>query len=303
MRVWCAILFVVLVAPPASAQVHSVELFGPRPFGFLIGDLVRHDIEIKAEPGFEIADASLPKPGPLTYWLDLRTVELEALGVAGGVQRFVLRLDYQTFYAPLQPQALEIPSFTVMLLKGEERASAVVPAWTFLMSPLREIMPGKVEGGVYLRPDLRPQPIDLSTLQWWAGGSAAANVVFFLLLARHRAWWPFQGRSRRPFAQAVRAARRGLEAGEDAAAYCTALLAFHRAFDATAGRRLMADDLPDFLTSSPAFQSDEPDLRRFFLASRRAFFGSDVAGAMALLPPGALLELGRRLTVAERAKA
>lgn len=303
MRQLSAIVLALLVAAPAFAQVHSVELSGPRPFGFLIGDVLRHDIAISADPGFQVVPASLPRAGPLTYWLDLRSAELEDLGVKSGAQRFRLRLDYQTFYAPLQPQALEIPSFSLTLVKGDRRAAAVVPAWTFLMSPLREIMPQSVDGSVYLRPDLLPRPIDLSVPRRVTIASAAATVLLLALLAYHRAWWPFRSRSSRPFAQALRALRGARQGSGDEAAYRAALLAFHRAFDRTAGRRVLAEDLPDFLNAAPAFRAAGPDLQRFFLASRRAFFGSDTAGAMELLPSAALLELGKRLTVAERAKA
>ncbi|MGQ9369564.1 hypothetical protein [Azospirillum sp. ST 5-10] len=286
----------------AAAAVRSVELAAPRPFGFFIGDVIRHEVTIAADPGFRVAPASLPQPGPVTYWLDLRAVELEPPDARGGVQRQRVRLEYQTFYAPLEPRALEVPSFTLTLHDGARRTDAVVPAWTFLMSPLREIRP-QGDGGPHLRPDVPARPVDLAAWSLAAAGSGTALPALLALVAWHRGWWPFRGRTRRPFVRALRLARLDLQMDGDAAAYRGALLAFHRAFDATAGRRVLADDVPAFLDAAPAFRPLRRDIERFFAASRHAFFATDTDAAVDLLPPRALLAFGRRLTAAEREAA
>ncbi|MCZ7153695.1 hypothetical protein, partial [Salmonella enterica] len=66
---------VLALAPlPAAAQLRGVELRTPRAFGYFQGDLVQVQAEIRTDPGFTLQRPSLPKPGPVTYWLDLRDV-------------------------------------------------------------------------------------------------------------------------------------------------------------------------------------------------------------------------------------
>jgi mxaA protein len=52
------------------------------------------------------------------------------------------------------------------------------------------------------------------------------------------------------------------------------MLTLHRAFDATAGRRLLADDLDAFFARFPRFVPLRSEIERFFAASRQMFFGS-----------------------------
>ena len=94
-----------LTAGPAAAQVRSVEVRSPRPFGIFLGDLVEAQVEILADPDFRLQRATLPQPGPVTYWLDLRAVAVDDVTVAGA-RRVRLRLTYQSFYA-----ALDAPMF------------------------------------------------------------------------------------------------------------------------------------------------------------------------------------------------
>lgn len=286
---------------PAAAAVRSVELYAPRPFGVFIGDVIRHEVTITADPGFRLAAASLPRPGPLNYWLDLRGIELEDLGAGGGVRRHRLHLEYQSFYAPLETLALEIPAFTLTLQDGDERAEATVPAWNFLTSPLREIRPQRDEAATYLRPDAAPRSVPLTGWLVATGGSGSSALLLAGLIARHRGWWPFRTRARRPFARAVRELRRSLRNRADEQTYRTALQILHRAFDATAKRRLLSEDLPFFFDTAPTFRPLRSDIERFFAASRQAFFRSDDAAAVRLLPPEALVALGGRLAAAERA--
>ncbi|MFD1355738.1 nonribosomal peptide synthetase MxaA, partial [Methylorubrum suomiense] len=79
-----------------------------------------------------------------------------------------------------------------------------------------------------------------------------------------------------------------------------ALLVLHRAVDATAGRRVLADDLPLFLDRHPAFRGQADDLARFFAASRRAFFGRETEAAARTLPLPEIETLLARLAAAER---
>lgn len=99
-----------LTAGTAAAQVRSVEVRSKRPFGIFLGDLVEAQVEILADPDFRLQRATLPRPGPVTYWLDLRAVAVDEAPVAGA-RRVRLRLTYQSFYAALDARTLEVPGF------------------------------------------------------------------------------------------------------------------------------------------------------------------------------------------------
>lgn len=307
-----AILLALAALPasaPALAQVRGVELRTPRAFGYFQGDLVQVQAEIRTDPGFSLERPSLPKPGPVTYWLDLRDVTTEESRGADGSHVIRLRLTYQDFYVALDARALEVPGFPVTVesagTNGSTTAVAQVPAWKIGVSPLREVQPERRDDPAdYLRPDGRALRLDPQP----ALASAAASLVLAaaagLLLARDRAWGMFGRRRGRPFALALKAFRRskrrekGPQQGD--ALYREALLALHRGLDATDGRRVLADDLPDFLGSHPAFRAQARALEDFFAASRLAFFGRDSAGAAARLPLPEAEALLRRLGALER---
>ena len=291
-----AILFLVLQSGFAVAQVRSVEVRVPRGFGYFLGDLLQARIDIALEPGITVQQASLPRPGPITYWLDLRDVAVER--VAGGLR---LRLTYQIFYAALDARRVEVPGFTVALADetpgGTTTALAEIPAWTVGVSPLREIQPERRDDPVdYLQPDGRAHRLDPDAAVTAALVFAGLALPALALLAWDRAWL---GRRRgRPFARTARRLRRLPGTEEDG--YREALRLIHRGLDETDGRRLLADDLPAFLDRHPAFRTERQALAHFFDASRRAFFGRQVSAAREAWPWPALQTAVRRLAAAER---
>jgi mxaA protein len=289
-----------LMAGQAAAQVRSVHLQAPRPFGYFIGDVIRLEADIVVDASFALVPGSLPKPRAVNYWLDLNSVSTDDRGVQAGARRYRVVLAYQTFYAPLEPRAVTIPGFTVTMSDGSTRAEAEVPAWTFLMSPLREIRPQRATPAALLRPDVAAVPVATARPLAAAIGCGVVALLLLAALARHYAWWPFGRAPRRPFARARALLRRRLAGDVEADGYLAGLIVLHRAFDEAAGRAVMADDARAFVAQAPTFVALEPEIDRFFRASRRAFFGADPAGAMTALPPEALTAVAARLALAER---
>ncbi|KQP29687.1 nonribosomal peptide synthetase MxaA [Methylobacterium sp. Leaf104] len=293
-----------VLSGPAGAQVRSVEVRTPRPFGYFLGDLVQAEIDLVVEPGFRLQAASLPKPGALTYWLDLRDLDATA-SVHGDAQRLRLGLTYQTFYAALDARALEIPGFSVTFVSesdhGATTVKAEVPAWSFNVSPLREVQPPRRDDPRdYMRPDGQVGPGDPRPLLLGAAGSASLALLALAGLARDRTWWPFRARRGRPFGRAARRIRVLERRPDPVLHYRDALLALHHALDTAGERRLLADDLGDFLTTHPVYADEGPDLARFFEASRRTFFGPGPEAGLGVLGPADLAALARRLARAER---
>jgi len=305
MRALPLAILLALVSLPAAAQVRSVELRTPRAFGYFQGDLVQVQAEIRTDPGFTLQRPSLPKPGPVTYWLDLRDVRTEESRAADGAHVIRLRLTYQDFYVALDARTLDVPGFPVTVesagTNGSTTAVAQVPTWKIGVSPLREVQPERRDDPAeYLRPDGRAPRLDPQPALASAAGFLALAVLALGLLAYDRAWWIFGTRRGRPFAQALKALGRAKRQSQGEALYREALLALHRGLDATDGRRVLADDLPDFLGRHPAFRGQASGLQKFFLASRLAFFGRDTAGAGTTLPLPEAEALLRRLGAVER---
>lgn len=287
---------------PAAAQVRAVDLYAPRAFGYVIGDTIAHRVEIELDAPYRLDPASLPQPRPLDYWLELKDVRIKDHGPDGTLRRYTLDLVYQTFYAPLEPKRLDIPGLTLSAVDGEHRAAIAVPPWSFLMSPLREVVATGGGPAMALRPDLPPRPIPTARTVYALVASSALALLALAALAWRMGWWPFNRRPSRPFALAARAVRTALGRSSPATpsspAYRAALLALHRAFDMTAGKGVFAEDLPAFFDTHPAFRAVEGEVRRLFAASRRVFFGGGEDGDE--LPPVELLSLSRRLRAVER---
>lgn len=289
-----------LAAACAGAWAEEVTLYAPRPFGYVIGDTITLSADVELDPSLRVDPASLPQPRPVDYWLDLREVQLADHGTSGGVRRYTLDLVYQTFYSPLEPKRLTIPALPLVAVGEGRRVELSVPAWTFLMSPLREITGGGGEA-MTPRPDLPPRPVPTRRSLALALAGLCIAALGGALLAWQQGWWPFHRRRDRPFLRAARSVRAAVAASPPD--YDAALRALHRAFDATAGQRLFAEDLTAFLAAHPDFRPVGPDIATLFAASRQAFFAANIPGAQRELPVARLAELAMRLRAIERVAA
>lgn len=295
-----ALLLITGVALAAEEPVHALREIDQRAHGYVLGDRVPRIVEVDVAPGWTLQPASLPAPGPLDYWLELRRVDL-AEEAGDGIVRHRITLEYQSFYAPLQAIERELPGFNIVFTRGDSSATAHFPVRVFTMAPLREIKLSRAssEGGasIALRPDREPAPWPMTTPAAWLAGALAGILVFLLLLARHAARWPFQRRTLRPFAVAARALRR--QNGDHRAR----LRILHRAFDEAAGRRVLADDQAELLAARPELRPLASRIATFFSTSRLSFFDDDDAGALQRLPECELNALAHALARAERRRA
>lgn len=282
----------------APAQAAGVDLYAPRAFGYLIGDTISLEAVVTLDAGWRLDESALPRPRPVTYWLDLKRLDVKPETAPDGAPRYRLTLTYQTFYSPLEPRALDIPAVPLAARKGDARQTLTIPAWTFVSSPLRELVASQRGNPMALQPDIRPRPYPIAPDARLAAAAAVLAAASLVVLAVASGWGPFAGRSR-PFTAALRHMRR-LPDLDAPLGYEDALQLLHRAFDAAAGQRLFGEDVPAFLAARPALASEAEAIDRFFTASRIAFFGDDPERAMGLLPPAALLDLARRLSAIER---
>jgi mxaA protein len=275
----CWILPALLAAASgtAMAQVRPVTWQDSRAFGYFIGDEITLQTRIVVDEPFQLLDASLPLPGPIAYWLDLKSVSHHEQRRRTGERIYELRLTYQTFYAPLGTRGLEIPGFTLVLSNGSRQVETRVPTWKFVMSALRDIRPMREVDSPLMQADIGPVPAPSTLSRYALAAFAFMSVTTGVLLARYYACWPFARRPQRPFARAARLAKRALARSPRHEDYLNALRSMHRAFDATARRRVLPDDVKQFVQQAPAFASLQPEIERFFGASRSVFFGDNRA--------------------------
>jgi mxaA protein len=286
----------------ADAQVRSVKLVTPeRLFGYFVGDVLRSEVDVTVDKGAVLNRASVPAPGDLGYWLELIDSHVEET-VGSDTKLYRIFLVYQNFYPALDSRPMQIPGLALSFTSSHGTTSVEVPAWSFLISPLREVEPeAKASGVDYMQPDVTPPYYNLLHERIATFGLSAAALIAFGILAYHLALWPFGARAKRPFTEAARRIRKMLGARQDELAYRDALLALHRAVDATAGHVVFAEDLPEFLDRAPAFSRWKEEFNLFFQSSRQTFFANNIAAATADLSPDGLCQFSDRLAAAERA--
>lgn len=300
LRIAIAVLVVCGLMQSAAAEVRGVVMNEPRAVGYFLGDTITRTAEIETGPDDEILPAGLPSAGAINYWLELRDTSVESERRGDGRVHEVT-FTYQTFYAALDPRRMAIPATEISVRTAEGAEIAKVPAFRFIVSPLREVLPqqsGADDG--YLLPDAEPVKRRSGALRTGALGAAVLAFLFLTLLARDLAWWPFNQRPARPFSRAARDIGRVLGA-EKSESYRHALIALHRAFDSAAGRRLLASDLDRFLTAHPEHGGARGEVERFFAASRTVFFGDAEHEGKTNLPPADLKALAASLAQQERA--
>lgn len=298
-RLCLLLLAFALPAPQTRAEIRSVEWQAPRTFGYVIGDRIDLTVTVMTDRATVLQPASVPRPGPLAYWLDLVSVTVTERDV-GAERRHDVRMVVQTFYSALEPKMMEVPSFRLAFLDEGRMLAATVPPWPFLMSPLRALVSQPGDGGLRLQPDSPVPWVPAARARLALGAGGAVSAAALVLLAWNRAWPPFHRRPARPFAAARRAVRPLKRAPAVTPAYEAALLGLHRAFDAAAGRRVFAADLSAFLGANDRFRPASEEIGTFFAASRLVFFAGDPAAAMARLPGPALVALADRLAALER---
>lgn len=290
-----------LAAQDAPAPTVSVTTIEPRSFGYFVGDLLTREVYVSVADPLRLEKASQPVPQRLSYWLDLKSVDVEETAERGGM-RYRLTLVYQTFYVPISPTVRDLPALTLRFTDGDEAVTAEVPSYRFVMAPLREVkpqMPAEGPAG-YLQPDVIPRTASTRNSRIGVAAGLLMTMAAVALYAYYAAWWPFRKRPARPFTQTARALRRLERQPDGGTAFRDGLLDLHRAFDATAGQRLLAEDVPRFLSTHAQFRPFAPEIERFFATSRQVFFGNDLPGAAKTMPLSAIAALGNKLGAAER---
>ena len=295
----------VLAAGPAWSRPASLAIKEPRTFGYFIGDTLTREVILNVGEGQSLDTASVPLQGPVNYWLELSDVNLKTdTGSDGTTYR--LTLKYQTFYAPLDPRRLVVPALTLKVKGGEGTGEVRVPEFGFLTAPIRLLFAQSSQSSgsaVELQPDAPVHRVTTGRERTGMLISGLIALASLIGLAWHQAWWPFRLRPSRPFTEAARYLKANASRLEGASGYRTALLKLHRAFDISAGKRVLSDDVEAFLAVRPEFAPYADQVEHLFSSSRQAFFANNVQQAQAEMPLKTLTDLSARLGAAERSAA
>ena len=275
------LLAAILGASPCSrAAVEELKLTTPRPFGYVIGDIIEHRISLVLDPGFELDPASIPEPGRASHLLALNEAELES-EERGGESRHSIRLLYQIVNAPPSVTGAGTPHLSLRVLGPEGDLPVVIPAWGFTVGPVvtpEERSPGRLPD---LRPALPPPPFptDAHTARVIALGVLAFALLVWIL--RDRLAGRRGAPAARHFGRAYRRLRHRAKGPPSAGAPAEALIEVHAAFNATAGRAVFEHDLARFFVEHPRFEPLRASIEAFFRESGRVLYGRDRGTAVA----------------------
>jgi mxaA protein len=283
-----------------NPNVQNFKVYGPRAFGLLTGDKVRHQLHITVAKPYRLQRSSLPPSQWLNTWLELQHVRV-AQAQQDRRTRYVITIDYQIFSTPRAVTFDVIPGFDLRFGAKDESFKLAVPAWTFSISPLLKPEPEvQAVAEIPLRADVPPPRVDAAQSVYGLevfGFLSAVCAVLGLYLAGYGA---FGRRGKAPFAKACRRLRALRRSDDDEGSLHQGFRVVHQAFNETAGQVVFAEHLERFFASRPSFASRRASVETFFTASRQLFFDERIPSRSAIVDMAGLESLCRQWRTAER---
>ncbi|OAI06542.1 nonribosomal peptide synthetase MxaA [Methylomonas methanica] len=250
----------------SNQPLRDFQLQTPRPFGYVIGDTIRHRIVVETRSGMALERSSLPAQGRLNRWLQLNDVSVTEQDGSDGKQ-YQIDLLYQQFYAPLEVKELSIPGFMLRFQQHGQTLEQPVAPWPFTVAPLRELVVRQDQHGEYMRPDQAPTLLDDNAVVQRLLVALTLALGIALRLAWLYGYLPGLPK-RSVFKRAQRKVQNlGLQQLPQA------LSALHAAFNGLHGKPVFLHKLAEFYQSHPEYRSIADELAWFFDYSNRYFFG------------------------------
>lgn len=268
-----------------AAPVPEIDV-SLRDTGYMLGDLLDEHVRIALPPSMRIEADSLPPPGRVAPWLELRSATLGARD-ASGVQSLVV--TYQIFAESEQAARVPLPEIKLEARDGASVVPFVVPARSFLLSP--GLPSPLTDSDRELVPSPEPEPLSEQ-------GSVAGMLVSLAvaLLAGMFLLWCYDRLPFLPFAPGPLAVfwRRWRTRNPDEDA--TALLReWHAALNRCAGETLYPSTLDRLFVRAPFLVPLRERIETMFGASWNVFYASHAAPSSA-----SVLALAREAADRER---
>ncbi|HEY0680978.1 MAG TPA: hypothetical protein VGD45_01465 [Steroidobacter sp.] len=257
-RTWWIAVLIALAATTATGaqQPERAIVEQPRPFGYVVGDLVTQRV-LLTTPELEFEPITLPPVQRVNIWFERRAPRIET----ATAERRWLVVDYQLINAPQTVTTVQLPAWE--LETKASKAKLKIPAAPISVAPL---VPNV--SSAELRPDRQVSLIDTAPtramLLLW---SIALGLTLAVWIGWLR-WRNWRDSLDRPFARALRELQRIDDSRPEA------WQALHRAFDQTAGRVLQLETLPALFERAPHLQPRRTEIERFFSQSSERFFGA-----------------------------
>jgi mxaA protein len=277
-----------LMAAALSAAAAEPEVrIGLRDTGYMLGDLIDERIDVALPDGARIDPDSLPLPGRVAPWLEVRHTKLEP--PRAGSQTLVV--TYQIFAE--SEQATEAPLPVLHLrLRGDAREISV-PSRSFLLSPaLPATLADKDR-------ELRPSPDPERVSARGAVVGMLATFAVALIATAYLLWrydrLPFLPYAPGPLLRAWRSWRRRalreLSVNDEA----ELLRDLHGALNESAGETLYPSTLSRLFDHAPYLAPLREEIERIFAASWQRFYGNGET-----LAPASVLAMLRSAADRER---
>jgi mxaA protein len=264
-----AILLLVAVTSAIAAQqptpartdkpTQSAIVEQPRPFGYVVGDLLTQRVLLEAQ-GHDFEPKLPPPLQRVNIWFERRASKIER----GADGRRWLEVEYQLINGPRELATISLPAWELDSKSANVKLG--IPAAPISVASLISVDSAPNAG--QLRPDLAVSIMDTAPVRakLWAG-----SIALIVVLAAWLGWMQWRNwrdSLDRPFAHALHELRRIDETTPEA------WQALHRAFDRTAGRVLQIETLPSLFDRAPYLQPQRAEIERFFAQSNQRFFGA-----------------------------
>ncbi len=260
----CALVLGVAAIQPVQAAEVAVRTQLERAYGYVIGDVIEQRVQLDLPEAAKLDAASLPKPGKLNAWVELRSAEQ----MRGEGPTVNMRLRYQLMNSPREVVVVFLPAIKLQIWGADNVRSEVnVAAQAFSISPLSKDEAFARAGMESMRPAREVQPIatrqyEQRVMQALAlAALLAAALTVWLWLRNHR-------HARGPFARAA-----ATIASLKVTRTLDAMIALHEAFNVVAGKSVFAQSLSAFFVQQPHYAEQRSEIEAFFAMSRAQFFG------------------------------
>jgi len=288
----CAVASADTAEPIAAEPLAIQPIVTLRDSGYLLGDLVDERVDLDLPSGVSIDPDSLPLPGRVAPWMEVRASRIEQRERAND-QSVIVR--YQVFAEVEQTGPVPIPAFKLRLRDGARTRVVEVPAKSFMLSPALPPTLSDEDRELKTQAPPRPLPVREAAFGMSFGLLAATLCAAYLLWLHDRL--PFLPRAPGPFARLWRSWRRRGRRVLSADDGLALLHAWHAALNLAAGETLYPSTLPRLFANAPHLRPLRARIETSFEKSWQSFYGPDSSRAPAA---GELLELLRDAAQRER---
>src|SRR4051812_15548661 len=125
-----------------------------RDTGYMLGDLLEEHVSIALPRSMRIEAESLPLPGRVAPWLEVRDAKLVPRDATDAQELIV---TYQIFAESEDAARVPLPAFKLKARDGVDTHVVDVPARSFLLSP--GLPPTLTDQDRELRPSPEPEPL------------------------------------------------------------------------------------------------------------------------------------------------